>query len=78
MSDADREWTIEHAGEQLYDIIILLDYDETSVKIMGTDRNRPDNRRTREWRETFETLEAGKRIRAALTPAGRRLTVCGD
>ena len=33
MSDADREWTIEHAGEQLYDIVILLDYDETSVKI---------------------------------------------
>ena len=35
MSDADREWTIEHAGEQLYDIISLLDYDETSVKIWG-------------------------------------------
>jgi hypothetical protein len=35
MSDADREWTIEHAGEQLYDIICLLDYDETSVKIWG-------------------------------------------
>jgi hypothetical protein len=33
MSDADREWTIEHAGEQLYDIVILLDYDEPSVKI---------------------------------------------
>jgi hypothetical protein len=35
MSDADREWTIEHAGEQLYDIISLLDYDETSVKRWG-------------------------------------------
>ncbi|MFZ0228786.1 MAG: hypothetical protein WA622_24575 [Mycobacterium sp.] len=33
MSDADQEWTIEHAGEQLYDIVILLDYDETRVKI---------------------------------------------
>ena len=33
MSDADREWTIEHAGERLYDIVILLDYDETRVKI---------------------------------------------
>jgi hypothetical protein len=33
MSDADREWTIEHAGEQLYEIVILLDHDETSVKI---------------------------------------------
>jgi len=33
MFDADREWTIEHAGEQLYDIVILLDYDEPSVKI---------------------------------------------
>jgi hypothetical protein len=55
MSDADREWTIEHAGEQLYDIISLL-----------------------EWRETFETQEAGERIRAALAPAGWRLTVCGD
>ena len=31
------------------------------------DRDRADNRRTREWRETFETLEAGERIRAALT-----------
>jgi hypothetical protein len=30
------------------------------------DRDRADNRRTREWRETFETLEAGERIRAAL------------
>jgi hypothetical protein len=35
MSDADREWTIEHAGEQLYDIISLLDYDETSVNMWG-------------------------------------------
>jgi hypothetical protein len=35
MSDADQEWTIEHAGEQLYDIVILLDYDETRVKIWG-------------------------------------------
>jgi hypothetical protein len=45
---------------------------------METDRDRPDNRRTREWRETFETLEAGERIRAAVTPAGWCLTVCGD
>ena len=35
MPDADREWTIEHAGEQLHDIISLLDYNETSVKIWG-------------------------------------------
>ena len=35
MSDADREWTIEHAGQQLSDIISLLNYDETSVKIWG-------------------------------------------
>ena len=66
MSDADQEWTIKHAGEQLYDIISLLDYDETSVKIWRPSRQ-PS---TREWRETFETLEAGERIRAALTPAG--------
>ena len=33
MSEADRGWTIEHAGEQRYDIVSLLDYDETSVKI---------------------------------------------
>jgi hypothetical protein len=78
MSDADREWTIEHAGEQLYDIVILLDYDETSVKIWRPTATDPTNRRTREWRETFETLEAGERIRAAVTPAGWRLTVCGD
>ena len=32
MSDADREWTIEHAGEQLYDIISSLDYDETNLR----------------------------------------------
>jgi hypothetical protein len=35
MSDADREWTIEHAGEQPYDIISSLDYDETKIKIWG-------------------------------------------
>ena len=64
MSDADPEWS-------------LLDYDETSVKIWG--RPRPTRQpRTREWREAFETLEAGGRIRAALTPAGGRLTVCSD
>ncbi|HUL99430.1 MAG TPA: hypothetical protein VLU24_08435 [Mycobacterium sp.] len=57
MSDADREWTIEHAGEQLYDIISSLDYDETKFEI---------------------SLEAGERIRAALTPAGWRLIGCGD
>jgi hypothetical protein len=34
------------------------------------DRDRADNRQTREWLETFETLEADGRIRAALTPAG--------
>jgi len=62
MSDADREWS-------------LLDYDETSVKIWGSTADKP---RTREWREAFETLQAGGRIRAALTPAGGRLTVCGD
>jgi hypothetical protein len=56
---------IEHAGEQLYDIISLLGYDETSA-----DRPRPpDSRRTREWRETFETQEAGEHIRR-LSPSG--------
>ena len=59
MSDADREWTIEHAGEQLYDIVILLDYDDKRQD-METDRDRPGNRRTEEKRETFETLEAGE------------------
>jgi hypothetical protein len=43
MSDADREWTIEHAGEQLYDIVILLDYDETSVKIWRPTATDPKN-----------------------------------
>ena len=43
------------------------------------DRPRPTRQpRTREWREACETLEAGGRIRAGLTPAGGRLTVCSD
>jgi hypothetical protein len=41
MSDADREWTIEQAGEQLYDIISLLDYDETSVNMWGPAATNP-------------------------------------
>ena len=68
MSDPDREWTIEHAGEQLYDIISLLDYDETSVKMWGPTAIDPTTVEQEEWRETFETVEAGERIRAALTP----------
>ena len=78
MSDADREWTIEHAGEQLYDIISLLDYDDTRVKIWGPTATDPTTVEQEIGRETFGTLEAGERIRAALTPAGWRLTVCGD
>ncbi|MGC2653680.1 MAG: hypothetical protein WA317_08805 [Mycobacterium sp.] len=35
MPDTDREWTIELAGDQLYDIISLLYYEETTVKIWG-------------------------------------------
>ena len=61
MSDADQEWTIEHAGEQLYDIIILLDYDETSVKIWGPSATGPatveqenDARLSRPWRQASE------------------------
>lgn len=41
MSDADREWTIEHTGEQLYDILSLLDHDETSLKIRGLNATGP-------------------------------------
>ena len=78
MLDADREWTIEHAGEQLYDIVILLDYDEPSVKIWRPTATDPTTVEQEIWCETFETLEAGERIRAAVTPAGWRLTVCGD
>jgi hypothetical protein len=77
MSDADREWTIEHAGEQLYDSSACSTTAEKRQD-MATDRDRPDNRRTREWRETFQTLEAGELIRAALTPAGWRLTLGDD
>jgi hypothetical protein len=54
MSDADQEWTIEHAGEQLYDIIILLDYDETSVKIWrptATDPTTVQQRMARDFRD---------------------------
>jgi hypothetical protein len=35
MSDADRESTTDHAGEQPYTSISLLDHDETSIKIFG-------------------------------------------
>ena len=59
MSDADREWTIEHAG--LYDIISLLDYDETSVKIWGPTATDPTTveqkdgaRLSRPWRPASE------------------------
>ncbi len=41
MSDADREWTIEHTGERLYDILSVLDDDETSVKIWGPNATGP-------------------------------------
>ena len=75
MSDADREWTIEHAGEQLYDIISLLDYDETSVKMCGPTATDPTTVEQEEWRETFETVDAGERVRVALTP---RLTGTGS
>ena len=59
MSDADQEWTIEHAGEQLYDIIILLDYDETGVKI---------------WRPTatYRQLSNKRMARDFRDPGGRR------
>ena len=68
MSDADREWTIEHAGEQLYDIISSLDYEETSVKMCGPTATDPTTLEQEEWRETFETVDAGERVRVALTP----------
>ena len=61
MFDADREWTIEHAGEQLYDIVILLDYDEPSVKIWRPTATDPtaveqENgaRLSRPWRQARE------------------------
>ena len=61
MSDADREWTIEHAGEQLYDIISLLGDDETSVKIWGPAETDPTTveqengaRLSRPWRQASE------------------------
>lgn len=59
MSDADREWTIEHAGEQLYAIVILLDYDGTSVKIWRPTATGP----------TTVEQENGARLR---DPGGRR------
>lgn len=74
MRDADREWTIEHAGEQPYDIIGLVDYDEASVTICGPTRQPSNKTMTRDFRDP----EAGERIRAALTPAGRPLGVCDD
>jgi hypothetical protein len=78
MSDADREWTIEHAGEQLYDIVILLDYDETSVKIWRPTATDPTTVEHENGARLSRPLEAGERIRAAVTPAGWCLTVCGD
>jgi hypothetical protein len=61
MSDADREWTIEHAGEQLYDIVILLDYDETGVEIWrptatdpATVEQKNSARLSRPWRQASE------------------------
>ncbi len=74
MCDADREWTIEHAGEQPYGIIGLVDYDETSVTIWNPTRQPSDKTMTQDFRDP----EAGERIRAALNPAGRPLRVRGD
>ena len=54
MRDADREWSIKHAGQQLYDIIGLLDDDEISVKIWGptaTDPTTPNKRMARDFRD---------------------------
>jgi len=58
-------------------IVNLLDYDGTSVKIWRPTATGPTTVE-QENGETLETLEAGERIRAAVTPAGWRLTVCGD
>ena len=80
MCDADREWTIEHAGEQLYDIISSLDYDETSVKI--ADRPRPTRnsnkkngaRLSRPWMQASEfgwLSRRGRPARALRIHAGR-------
>jgi hypothetical protein len=55
MSDADREWTIEHAA-QLYDTSAC-STTTTQTSRYKDGRDRPDNRRTREWRETFGTRE---------------------
>ncbi len=79
MSDADREWTIEHTGEQPYDILSVLDHDETSVTIRGpNERDRPGNRRTREWRKTFQTLGAGSDFGRLSRQRAWCLSVCGD
>ena len=74
MSDDDREWTIEHAGKQLDDIISLLGYDETSADRPRPTRQPPNKRMARDFRDSG----GGRAYSAALTPAGWRLTVCSD
>jgi hypothetical protein len=68
MADAEPEWTVVHVEEQRYDIASMLEYDASHVKMWGP--NVTDAATTGEdaWRQTFETVEAGERIRAALTP----------
>jgi hypothetical protein len=77
MSDADREWTIEHAGEQLYDIVILLDYDETSVKIWrptAKPTRQPSNKRmARDFRDPGgRRANSGGRYASGLASDGVR------
>lgn len=77
MSAADREWTVEHAGEeQLYDIISLLDYDETSVKIWGPTATDPTtaNKKTgaRLSRPRRQASEFGRRSRRRLASGSVR------
>lgn len=78
LSAADREWTVEHAGEeQLYDIISLLDYDETSVKIWGPTATDPTTANKRLARD-FRDPEGRRANSGGAHAAGWRLAVCGD
>lgn len=68
MADTSEDWAIEHVEEQLYDIISLLTYDAKDVKMRGPNVTDAATVGEDEWSEDYDSVEAGERIRAPLSP----------
>jgi hypothetical protein len=57
MADANKDWAIEHEGEQRYDIVSLLVYNATNVEMWGPDATDPRHAGQEEWRQTVEWVD---------------------